>query len=117
MRQLGDLNFDLENIVNYLCDRENMQSHQILNYFHSVLSKYPEAREEYEDGSFPVYKSKGSRKRPKSINISKKINNLVKSYVKDHDLQWGEVIYIVYGYLMIHRPSDELKLFYYGSKL
>lgn len=113
MKKLGDLNFVLENIVNFLCDKENLDTHHILNYVYKELQKYPEAREEYEDGTFPKYKNKGSNKRIKSIYISKKFNSLIKTYVNDHDLQWGELLYLVYGYLMIHRNSSTLKYFSY----
>ena len=113
MRRIGDLNFDLESIVNFLCDKENMKSHQILNYVFLQLSNYPDNREEYEDGTFPKFKLKGSRKKIKSIYIAKKFNSLIKEYIEEHDLQWGELLYIVKGYLDIHRPSEELMTFSY----
>ena len=113
MRKIGDLNFDSEEIVNHLCDVEKMQSHQILNYVYSQVQQYPENREEYEDGTFPNFKLIGSRKKIKSIKIAKKFDKLIKEYLLDHDLQWGEILYIVFGYLMIHRPCEKLKTFSY----
>lgn len=112
---MGELNFTLEEIVDFLCDKEGMKSHQILKYVYTQLKKHPQGKEEYIDGTFPTFKITGPLKRIKSIHITKKFNNLLKEYICDHELQWGEVLYIVYGYLMIHRPDPKLKSFVYES--
>lgn len=120
MRRMGDLNFTLEDIVQFLYYKEDMKPNQIVIYVYNELKKYPEAREEYEDGTFPKFKITGSLKRIKSIHITKKFNKLIKEYVEDHDLQWGEVLYTVYGYLILHpkyKKDKKLESFIYEPDL
>lgn len=51
------------------------------------------------------------------------IEPLILELVEDHDLQWGDVINLIYGYLVVHCPGarEEYEdgsspIFYYGSK-
>ena len=114
MKKLGDLNFILEDLIDYLFDHENMNGNQFLNIIYKELQLYPHAQEEYNDGSHPVFKNIKTVQKIKAINKLKKFKSLIKKYVKEHDLQWGEVLYIVYGYLMIHRPDKNLIHFSYS---
>lgn len=49
---------------------------------------------------------------------------LLDEMIEDHDLQWHEILYLVYGWLKVHRPdaqevyTDDGKSpeFYYGPK-
>lgn len=48
---------------------------------------------------------------------------LLEELVDDHDLQWYDVLFLVLGWLMVHRPhaQEEYKdgskpVFYYGHK-
>lgn len=52
------------------------------------------------------------------------LENVVTSMVEDHDLQFGDVLNLVYGYLAVHFPEaqevyekdNERPIFYYGPK-
>lgn len=48
---------------------------------------------------------------------------LLEEMIDSHNLQWGEVLFGVYGWLMIHRPDAQEEYvdggspkFYYGPK-
>lgn len=47
---------------------------------------------------------------------------LLDELVDDHDLQWGDILSIIYGHLVSHRPDAQEEyvdggnpIFYYGS--
>lgn len=49
------------------------------------------------------------------------LEDIVTEMVEDHDLQWGEILNLIRGYLEIHHPEAQEKyvgggnpLFYYG---
>lgn len=113
MSKLGDLNFELEAIVDFLCDKECFKSYEILNIVFDELNHHESGKEEFLSGENPLFENKKSKKQIKAVNIKKRMKNLVTKYIKEHDLQWGEVLYIVYGYLRIHRPCASLKYFKY----
>lgn len=49
---------------------------------------------------------------------------LLDEMVDDQDLQWGDILNLVYGHLVVHRPDaqeqyikdDSSPIFYYGPK-
>lgn len=50
-----------------------------------------------------------------------KLEDLMERMIDKHDLQWGEVMNLVYGYLVVHYPgaqeeyeNGENPVFYYG---
>lgn len=55
-------------------------------------------------------------------DIMHDLEDLVTEMVEDHDLQFGEILNLVYGYLVVHRPDaqevyeedDTNPIFYYG---
>ena len=64
----------------------------------------------------------GKRKIRPLGNITQDLENLVEEMVDDHELQWGEILNLVYGYLVIHRPDAQEEYmdgsnpdFYYGE--
>lgn len=51
------------------------------------------------------------------------LENILEEMIDSHDLQWYDVLFAVYGWLMVHRPdaqeeyTDGTKpVFYYGPK-
>tara|TARA_Y100000034_G_C6908653_1_gene422542 strand:- start:4025 stop:4375 length:351 start_codon:yes stop_codon:yes gene_type:complete len=115
MKKLGDLNFELEDIIEEM-ESCNRGWREIISTFSHSLKKFQNNQEEYLDGSNPkLILIRNNRKLKITPLKNEKVQNLVRAYVKDHDLQWGEVLYIVYGYLMIHSPqSKDIDSFYYG---
>lgn len=56
MRKMGDITFDLEEIIQELVYKHDLQWGEILSLVHGYLMVHcPDAREEYEDGSHPKY--------------------------------------------------------------
>jgi hypothetical protein len=56
-------------------------------------------------------------------DITQDLEDLVSEMVDDHDLQWGEILNIVHGYLVVHRPDAQEEyeegdspVFYYGPE-
>jgi hypothetical protein len=56
-------------------------------------------------------------------NIMLDMEPLLEELVDDHDLQWYDILFLVLGWLMVHRPhaQEEYKdgsrpVFYYGHK-
>ena len=56
-------------------------------------------------------------------DITQDMEDLVAEMVDDHDMQWGEILNIVYGYLEVHRPDAQEEyeeggnpIFYYGPE-
>jgi cupin superfamily acireductone dioxygenase involved in methionine salvage len=122
---LGKLNFELESIIDFLIDTNNYYWEDILKIFFSNLNSFPKSQEEYCHGGKPkckFMKINGMRYReykPKnkiSLNptLDKKIFKLIKSYCVSHEMQWGEVMFTVYGYLSIHRPDQKDCSLYYS---
>ena len=55
--------------------------------------------------------------------ITEDIEKNLIELVDSHNLQWGEILFLIYGWLMIHRPDaqeiyedGENPVFYYGPK-
>ena len=55
--------------------------------------------------------------------ITSDLELLIEEMIEGHDMQWNEVLFIIYGYLMVHYPdAQETYLdgshpeFYYGEK-
>ena len=123
---MGDLNFNLEDIIECLADNENLSMEGILKLIASELAYYPKAREEYISRGHPRFyvvtngKKKHYRIRKRKNNrINKKtlkeLKKLIKDYVQKQKLQWGEVLYSAYGYICIHRPDIMTNNFFYGE--
>jgi hypothetical protein len=56
VRRLGDILFDVEDLMTELVDEHDMQVGDILNLIHGYLVVHcPGAFEEYEDGTKPVF--------------------------------------------------------------
>ena len=56
LRPMGDITFSLENIVQEMVDGHDLQWGEILNIIKGYLEvHYPNAREEYTDGTHPVF--------------------------------------------------------------
>ena len=69
---------------------------------------YPDAQEEFIDGSHPKFiYTQQKLNSPRTWQRNEIFQRLTKQYCVMHELQWGEVLYIVYGYLMIHAPSSK----------
>ena len=104
MKRLGDINFDLEEYVNeHIVVKEKKVKYIFCELF-SALSLHPNNKEEYMDGTSPtLYYGKSKIKKRASHH---KLVSIVQDYI-DHDLQWGEIIFIVYGYLHIHYDNIE----------
>jgi len=101
---IGELNFELENIIEVHFSKCSWS--KILKTFSNELIKYKKAQEEYMDGSHPTIYINNRVYTPVFINNSNKaFTKLIKSYIINHELQMGEVLYLVYGYLNIHRPD------------
>ena len=125
--KMGELNFILEDLINNLADVEKMDMEDILKLFASELTKYPKSREKYEDGGYPKFYIVISKNEAYEYRISKRKNSrinkrtlqeckaLIKEYVKNQELQWGEILYVVYGYICIHRPDIKNNDFFYGE--
>ena len=54
--------------------------------------------------------------------ITSDLEPLILEMVEDHDMQWGEILSLIHGYLLIHCPGaqEEYKdgsnpIFYYGE--
>lgn len=120
---IGKLGFNLEIIIEHLIEQENLYWSNIFKIFANELRKYPENREEYCEGGFPKLAIvQGKKRRVYSPKIKdSKINQITKNnleklisqYCLSHQMQWGEVLYLVYGYLVIHRPdAKDCELFY-----
>ena len=125
---MGELNFILEELIDNLAEVEKLQMDSILKLFAIELKHYPDAQEEYEDGSRPkfylidengdAYEYKIAIRKNSKINNKKtiqKFKRLIKYYVQKQDLQWGEILYTVYGYICIHRPDIKNYDFFYGE--
>jgi hypothetical protein len=126
MRRLGDMNFTLEDLIEVMIEKDQLKWSDIFSSFYSTLKSHPAGLEEFVDGGNPqpflVYNGSHKVLTIKDKTTPSKANNkvlkdLVKEYSKDHDLQWGEVLYIVYGYLCIHRPDAKDCDFYYGESI
>ena len=55
-------------------------------------------------------------------DITLDLEPLLNEMIEDHDLQWGEVLHLIHGYLVIHHPDAQEEYtkggnpkFYYGS--
>jgi hypothetical protein len=53
--------------------------------------------------------------------ITQDLEDLITEMVDQHDLQWGEILNLIFGYLLIHFPNaretyedDSHPVFYYG---
>ena len=51
------------------------------------------------------------------------LEELINEMTDDHDLQWGDVLNLMYGYLLVHRPDAREEYtegghpkFYYGPE-
>jgi hypothetical protein len=62
-------------------------------------------------------------KRRKVGNILLDIEPLLEELIEDHDLQWYDILFLIYGWLMMHMPGAREKykdgttpVFYYGHK-
>lgn len=51
------------------------------------------------------------------------LENLVTEMVETHDLQWGDILSLVHGYLMVHNPGAREEyvegghpVYYYGPQ-
>lgn len=102
MRRLGDINFLLEDYINEQIVQKNKSILSIFSSLLKELSNYKNNQEIYENNKSPILFY--NNKKVKKTKSNKKLNLLVKEYIK-HDLQWGEIIFIVYGYLHIHYNS------------
>lgn len=57
-------------------------------------------------------------------NITSDMEPLLLEMLEEHDLQWGEVLNLIYGWMVIHYPGGREKydsdnsspIFYYGPK-
>lgn len=56
-------------------------------------------------------------------DITSDMETLISEMVDDHDMQWGEILNIIRGYLEVHRPDAQEEYedgghptFYYGPK-
>lgn len=75
----------------------------------------------YDTSKFIRLSSK-KKLRPLGDNLLD-LENVVTSMVEDHDLQFGDVLNLMYGYLAVHFPdaqevytNNERPIFYYGPK-
>lgn len=56
MRPMGEITAEMEELVTEMIDDHQLQWHEILGLMHAYLQSHrPDAQEEYEDGSRPVY--------------------------------------------------------------
>ena len=125
MEKLGDVNFDLEELVEKLSTEEKLMSSDLYILFYQTCKKlYKRGREVYtEDNKNPVLYVTKKRVRLstlKKYKLNRKntlaLDNLIRKY-KNHDLQWGEILYILHGYIMIHRQDLVDCQFYYGARV
>lgn len=56
-------------------------------------------------------------------DVTLSMETVIQEMCEDHDLQWGEVINIIRGYLEVHYPNQQEEyidgshpVFYYGPK-
>lgn len=56
LRKMGDIMFDVEDIIQEMVYEHGMQAYEIMGLIYSYIQSHaPEAIEEYEDGTNPVY--------------------------------------------------------------
>lgn len=125
-KPIGKLNFVLEEIVSSLIEEEGLSWSDIFKTVANELRKFPESQEEYCDGGNPkLFLINGKKRRVYTPRIKesktnpitqKNLQKLIQQYCINHDMQWGEVLYLVYGYLVIHRPDAKDCELFYGPK-
>lgn len=64
-----------------------------------------------------------ARRKRKFGDILLDLEKLIDEMIDDHDVQWGDIIYWIFGHLKIHRPDAQEKYvgggepeLYYGPK-
>lgn len=56
-------------------------------------------------------------------DVMLELEEIIDELIDDHEVQWGDVFYLVYGHLKIHRPDAQEQYeeggspeFYYGPR-
>jgi len=56
MRKMGEITSDLEELLGEMVDVHDLQTGEIMSLVHNWIEVHrPDAREEYEDGSSPIF--------------------------------------------------------------
>ena len=103
--KIGNLNFKLEEICLDIWSKyPNIDNKNIIGLFYNELQQYPNNQETFLDNSHPVLKIKLDNISWDS-KIKKKVSNLTKQYI-NQEMQWGEILFTVFGYLSIHHEQN-----------
>lgn len=115
LRPMGDIMLDVEKVVLSLVYARRYSWSKLLQETATILQKNsPLAQEEYVRGGNPKLVILPKVKPAKATN--KRLEILLKEMCTNHDMQWYEVLYLVYGYLQVHCPDKKDKgfKFFYG---
>lgn len=120
MRQyfiLGDIICSSEEALLAAVDN-GADARHVLHYVHAWLkSNFKRGREEYCDGTNPVFRFGKKPSFNKAIKEQLgKINKSLHLICATHDLQWGEVLALFRAYMEIHAYSNIRPSFFYGHK-
>lgn len=99
----------MHDIEDAIQDTLNVQEYPTALYVaHSILKgKYKKNREVYtSSGKSPVFTLKGQIDKRKASKLRKLFAPIIEELAIDHDLQWGEILNLINGYLRVHSAGS-----------